>query len=178
MTDRKLIELLRSDPEQGLAAVVKQYSCYVYKIATSRLCGVCSKEDIEEAVSDIFIKFYTVGQESGFAFESVRGSLSLIGGRHCINVFNKHCKKPKLVSLDDVIELPADETGNTDIGGSLTDAIDKLGEPYTTIFIRKYFFGQTSKDVAKDLDIKPNTVDKRISRGLVRLRQILEEEEL
>lgn len=178
MTDRELIELLRSDPEKGLTAVVKQYSCYVYKIANIRLSGICSKEDIEETVSDIFIRFYTVGQESGFAFESVRGSLSLIAGRHCINVFNKHCKKPKVVPLDEVIELTADESSDTPLGRTLSDAIDKLGEPDTTIFLRKYFFGQSSKAIAKDLDMKPNTIDKRISRGLVRLRKILEEEGL
>lgn len=80
--------------------------------------------------------------------------------------------------LDEVIELTADESSDTPLGRTLSDAIDKLGEPDTTIFLRKYFFGQSSKAIAKDLDMKPNTIDKRISRGLVRLRKILEEEGL
>ena len=58
----------------------------------------------------------------------------------------------------------------------LYDALKALGEPDTTIFIRKYFFGQKSSDIALEMNLKPNTVDKRISRGLIKLRKILKEE--
>ena len=58
MTDNELIMLLKNDPEKGLSEVVGKYSGYVYKIAYGKLSGVCRREDIEEAVSDIFMKFY------------------------------------------------------------------------------------------------------------------------
>ena len=176
MTDMELIELLRSEPERGLAEVVRQYSHYVLKIANTRLGGICSREDIEEAVSDIFLRFYTVGRRSGFAVGSVRSSLSLIAGRHCINVFNKKCSRQNDLALDDFIEFMAAETDDKELSLMLTEAVKKLGEPDTEIFLRKYFFGQKTEDIAKEINMKPNTVDKRISRGLVKLRIILEEE--
>ena len=37
MTDKQIAELLTSDAEKGLAAAVKQYSGYVYKIVNGQL---------------------------------------------------------------------------------------------------------------------------------------------
>lgn len=180
MTDKELLGLLRSNPEQGLAAVVEQYSGYVLKIAYTRLSSVCSQEDIEEAASDVFLKFFEAAQKRDFVLESVRGMLSLIGGRHCINVFKKHCRRAEEVPLDETIEFAAgDATApeQLDEHTALAKALHSLGEQDEEIFIRKYFFGQSSSEIAQRLGMKTNTVDKRISRGLVRLRKILEEEE-
>ena len=58
MTDIEIIALLRSSPQKGLAAVFDRYSAYVYKIVYTKLGDICTNEDIEEAVSDIFFKFY------------------------------------------------------------------------------------------------------------------------
>ena len=41
-----------------------------------------------------------------------------------------------------------------------------------------YFLGQKSREIARDLNMKTNTVDKKISRGLKKLRAILEKEEM
>ena len=65
MEDNELLGLLKNSPQKGLAAVVKQYSAYVYKIAYTRLGRVCSREDIEEAVSDIFMRFFLASQNDG-----------------------------------------------------------------------------------------------------------------
>lgn len=178
MTDQELLLLLRSKPQAGLERVVGSYSNYVLKIAYTRLGSVCTHEDIEEAVSDIFLKFFNAGMKNGFEFGSVRGILSVIAVRHCINVFRQRCKRAEEISLDEIIEYVADETPQSSQENTpLAHAVDSLGEPDRTIFIRKYFFGQKTADIAKELHMKPNSVDKRISRGLVKLRKILKEGE-
>lgn len=175
MTDDQLLELLQSDPQQGLEAVVKRYSAYVLKIATTKLRDVCTKEDIEEAVSDIFLLVFKSGQKCGFKMKSLRAYISVIASRHCINVFNKHIKKSKIIPLDEIAETAASEDKVFEDNG-LAEALHSLGEPDEFIFVRKYFFGQTSKEIASELNMKPNTIDKRISRGLIKLRKLLEEE--
>lgn len=52
-----------------------------------------------------------------------------------------------------------------------------LGRPDSEIFMRKYFYGQKRRDIAEELGMKTNTVDKIVSRGLVKLRKILDEQE-
>lgn len=174
MSDRELIELLKCDPEKGLAAVVIRYTAYVLKIARTKLDNICTREDIEEIVSDIFFIFYQQGQKCGFEIRSLRAYISIIAERRCVNIFRQRIKREATVPLDDVDNSFVSESSeNYDM---LVDEIKKLGEPDTSIFIRKYFFGQKTADIARELHMKPNTVDKRVSRGLVKLRKIMEEE--
>lgn len=174
MTDIEIIALLRSSPQKGLAAVFDRYSAYVYKIVYTKLGDICTNEDIEEAVSDIFFKFYQSVQKDNREIHSLRGYLSLIAERHCIDVFRSRTNDIEPISYDEISDTISSPDRQPDT--ELYDALKALGEPDTTIFIRKYFFGQKSSDIALEMNLKPNTVDKRISRGLIKLRKILKEE--
>ena len=57
----------------------------------------------------------------------------------------------------------------------LIETIKKLGEPDSEIFIRKYYLGESTKEISKVLKIKGNTIDKRVSRGLGKLKKLLGE---
>ena len=175
MTDKELIRLLKKDPGQGLAAVIERYTAYVMKIAHIKLNDVCSSEDIEEAVSDVFYIFYKRSEQMGFELRSVRAYLSLISERRFTDVFRRSIKTAEQISIDEIAEtLPAEESPKEN--SELADAINKLGEPDKSIFFRKYFLGQKTNDIADELHMRPKTVDKRVSRGLVKLRKILEGE--
>ena len=174
MKDKQLLALLRKDPQKGLAETVDRYSAYVLKIAYTKLNGVCSREDIEEAVSDIFMAFYTGGMKCGFEIRSVTAFISVIAERHCLDLFRQKRRQPESVPIEEYEDVLAD--GGADPSGSgIADALYSLGEPDTSIFIRKYFFGQSSENIAKELGMKTNTVNQRISRGLKKLKKILEE---
>lgn len=172
MNDNELLALLRADPERGLAQTVSQYSAYVYKIASARLRGVCTREDIEEAVSDTFYIFFTYGQRRDFEIRSVRAMLSVIAKRNCINVFRRQSRQPETVCFDE-LENTIGEDESTD--EELINAIRLLGEPDSSIFVRKYYLGQKNIDIAKDLDMNINTLNVRLSRGLAKLKRILKE---
>ncbi len=171
MNDKELLRLLKADPERGLAQTVGQYGAYVYKIAFTRLGEVCSKEDIEEAVSDIFLAFFEEGRKRGFDVRSVGGFLTVIAKRHCIDVFRRESRREKSASLDE-LENTLSENAAPDT--ELIEAIKQLGEPDRYIFIRKYWFGQSNADIARELGMKPGTLNTRISRGLDKLKKILE----
>lgn len=172
MNDDELLDLLRREPERGLALTVGQYSAYVYKIASAKLNDTCTKEDIEEAVSDTFYIFFKSGQKCGFRIRSVRAMLSVIAKRHCINIFYKQSRQPETIGYDEIENLISDDE---DTDAELICAIKQLGEPDSSIFVRKYYLGQKNIDIAKDLDMNINTLNTRLSRGLVKLRKILEE---
>ena len=172
MNDNELLMLLKSDPERGLAQIVASYSAYVYKIAYARLSDVCTQEDIEEIVSDIFLIFYNTGKDSGFEISSVKAMLSVIAKRRCIDSFRSHSDHEHTASYNELENYISDDfTDNA----YLLEAISRLGEPDSSIFIRKYYFGQKNIDIAKDLGMNINTLNTRLSRGLKKLRKILEE---
>ena len=49
-----------------------------------------------------------------------------------------------------------------------------LGEPDREIFLRKYYLGQRTKEIARALNLRENTVDQKVGRGLKKLRVWLE----
>ena len=175
MDDKQLIGLLTSDPKEGLRRVVEVYSAYIYRIAYSKLLDVCPKEDIEEAVSDVFVSFYSYALKEGAALRSVAGPLSVIAKRRCTDIFRAKCRQTQTLPLEYAEDMPADEVIAE--RGELLDAIKRLGKPDDEIFIRRYFLGDSAPEIGKALGMKPNTVNKRISRGLDRLREILKEGE-
>ena len=174
MEDIELLELLKNSPHEGLAAVVKQYSAYVYKIAYTRLGRVCSREDIEEAVSDIFMRFFLASQNDDTEIRSICAYLAAVSQRHCINIFNRQIRRMPEIPLDEIDNIPCEDI-SAESNPELIDAVHKLGEPDSDIIIRRYYFGQPVSDIADDLNMKSNTVSKRLSRGLKRLKKILEE---
>lgn len=175
MNDNELLILLRSDPERGLAQTVTLYGGYVYKIAFAKLSDVCTKEDIEEIAGDIFFMFYNICKKENFEMRSVKAMLSVIAKRHCIDIFRRQSKQDQMTDYDDLENVISDDN---DIGGNayLLEAIHKLGEPDSSIFVRKYYFGQKNTDIAKELGMKESTLNMRLSRGLKKLKKLLEEE--
>ena len=175
MNDKELTELLKCDPQKGFEAVIRQYTPYVMKIARTRLAGVCTNEDAEEAVSDIFFKFYTAGKERGFDITSVKALLVVIAQRHCTDVFRRLSREVETVDYNELENLLADEDAAGD-EETLTEALKQLGQPDCDIFIRKYYFGQKNKEIAAELGVSPGTLNSKISRGLEKLRHILRRE--
>ncbi|MBR1752168.1 MAG: RNA polymerase sigma factor [Ruminococcus sp.] len=174
MNDNEITMLLKEDAQKGFEAVIRKYSAYVMKIARTRLIEVCSREDIEEAVSDIFLKFYYAVKERSFDIPSVKGLLAVIAQRHCTDVFRRQSKCEEMLDYNELENIIYD-TESTDDESRLIDALKRLGETDCNIFVRKYYFGQKNKEIAEELGIPLGTLNSRISRGLEKLRRILEE---
>lgn len=70
------------------------------------------------------------------------------------------------MSLDVEKKVTDKETRN-----ELMKVINSLGKPNSEIILRRYFYGQSSKEIADCLKLKENTVNKKISRCLVKMKK-------
>lgn len=181
MDDAELVGLIARDPERGLSELMAQHMGLVVSIVKGRLQSACSREDIEETVSDVFLEFYRgVGNyapEKG----SVKGYLCSIARRRAAEVYRRRLKEAAPLSLDDetAIDVTADDFS---IDGALLygerrqwlfTAINGLGEPDREIVVRKYFLNEPSKSIAKRLDMSVSAVDTRTHRALKKLKKLL-----
>ncbi len=174
MTDEQLLQLLRDEPERGFSALVFTYSGYVSTIARSKLGGCGTEADIEDAVSDVFVQFYQWMQAHPDADPQIRALLAVIAKRHCINRYYALTRQPIIDSFEHLLTEPADQSTAPDESVLLMQAVLSLGKPDSEIILRRYYFGQSSKEIGDALGIKPNTVDKKISRSLKKLREKLD----
>ncbi len=176
--------LLEKKPEKGLEKLMDMYTGLVYTIVYNKLISFCTKEDIEECVSSVFFEAYEKRSSIDLTKGTLKAFLAVLAKRRAIDVFRKKEKDiGKVVSLEqfevkkqeELIDIEVTSQGNeTKI--MVVESIKSLGEPDSEIFIRKYYFGQSTKIIANILGLKENTVDKKVSRGLVKLRKILEKD--
>ncbi len=175
VTNEALFRLLIEQPEQGLPLLIQQYGGYVHTIIRSKLQDAASKEDIEETVSDVFVMFWQWAKEHPQTEVNIRAMLAVMTKRHAINRFRALTRHTDCDSLDDMIIQP-EACSAADESVILMQTVKSLGEPDSEIILRRYYFGQSSREIGDALGLKSNTVDQRLSRGLKKLRMIFKED--
>jgi len=179
--EEKILALLNINPEKGLEKLMKSYAGLVYIIVHNKLYSTCSKEDIEECVSTIFYEAYEKRNSIDLTKGSLKAFLAVLAKRRAIDLFRKKAKSiGKVISIEDyegnvIAEgklSSATEGVERETKELLIESIKSLGEPDNEIFIRKYYFGQSTKIISMLLGLKENTIDKKVSRGLVKLKGI------
>ncbi len=175
--DENLLQLLRYQPEKGLKMLMDSYLGLVYNIVRNKLYSTCSIEDIEECVSSVFFEIYESRNNIDLSKGSLKSFLAVIAKRRAIDLYrNKENFIGKIVYFDGYDpenSLPINQYEiDKETKSVLLESIKALGEPDREIFIRKYYLGQSTKTIAKSLGFKENTVDKKVSRGLAKLKKI------
>lgn len=183
MADAELLELIRSNPEKGYTILIKQYENLIYAIVLNKLRSSCSREDIDDCVSDVFIEFYKKINRYNPDSGTIKTVISTLAKRKAIDKWRKSLHEKNIfisIENEDIQDiLPAQDDdmpeiiNNEDEKRRLWEAVKSLGEPDTTIIISKYFYGKTSKEIALQLLISPAAVQKRITRALIRLKLIM-----
>lgn len=180
ITEETLLEALRERPKDGIRMLTEIYGGLVYALTWRRLQGRLPKEDIEECVSDIFFEMYQCRDRIDLEKGSVKSFLLIIAERKAIKYYDRKAKPYDTVTLESEEGMGLRAT--TDVereveqheeSRRLMDAIHALGEPNSTIMIQKYYYGMTAKEIGKSLGISKNAVEKRIKRGLEKLRTAL-----
>ena len=166
-------DLLRRDPERALTQMLSAYSGLVYHAAAAVL-GRANHEEIEECVSDAFLVVYKSRERLDFSQGSVKAYLCATARNLAINRLNKSAGA-KQVPLDE-LSPSSDKTEDAAIRNmeqeELVGAVLALGEPDSKIILYRYYFNLPSKDIAKLIGIKPNTVDQRLRRAINKLNRL------
>lgn len=180
MSDTELLNLMYEAPEQGIDMMIQLYGKLVYSIIYNRIRSVGNTQDAEEGVSDVFIMFYqksdTYIPEKG----DIKVTLSVMATRKSIDLY-RHLLKENIQTQS--VDIMPDFADNSvpledhiilkEHRSSIFKAIHTLGEPDSEILLRKYFLGQRSKEIASILNLKENTIDKKVSRSLKKMRILL-----
>lgn len=181
MQDIELLNELKSDPNQGLNHLIDQYGGLVYSIIYGKLSSVGTEEDVKECASDVFMEFYQQQEKLDLTKGSIKAYLAVLSKNKGIDLYRKLARNAVRNSdvteewehFEDVTINLEQDVIRKEQKRILLQAISSLGIPDQEIFIRKYYFGQKTKEIAEILNLRENTVDKKISRGLKKLRIML-----
>ena len=181
MTDSEFKALMLKSAENAHRRLFDEYSGYVYSICANKLKDCGTKEDIEECLSDSFAAIFRYFDNESNRDGDLKGIIGTITKRYAIDYFRRLSGKiDRSVSIDDE-DFPKissdirvdDETEKAVIREIIMDCIDRLGKPDSSIIAFYFFYGRTSREIAKHLHMSDWTVQKRISRAKKKLEKLL-----
>ena len=182
MQDDELINILKTDPNTGMTLLLKQYAGLIHSVVKHKLAGqnFCDA-DIEHCVADTFSEFYCDLDKFREAAGSIRAWLCVIARHNAYDRLRRYKKEAGTLSLDaEGIAEPPDtslsveeELITEEFKEELLREINALGEPDSTILLRKYYLSESSKEVAERLNLNVSSVDTRAHRAIQKLRKLL-----
>lgn len=175
MEDHTLIQRLgRGDPG-ALEAAITRYGAYVATVIRNQLGRFATPEDVEELSSDAFVSLWQ--HRSTLKTERLRGWLGTTA-RNCARDF---LRKNSLltVNIDDCIILAEDSAHSLltkeERKRIVGEALLSLSSEDREIFLRYYFYGQSTAQIAEQMELNSNTIKSRLARGRAKLKEVLEQ---
>ena len=183
--EETILALLIDKPAEGIRILTAQYGGWVYSITWRRLQGCLRKEDIEECVSDVFFELYRCRDKIDLSKGSLKTFLLTIAERQAIKYYERKTDKFDKISLQEQLEKGEEPLSDHNVEQQtiqkeesrlLIEAIKGLGEPTASIVIQKYYYGMTAKEIGQRAGLSKNAVEKRLKRGLEKLKTVLQSE--
>jgi len=173
MKDEVLSELLKTDAEHGMRLVMKRYTGIVHAVIRRHLSPAFSS-DIEDVVADTFCEFYQTLSRWDPSRGSIKAYLCTIARHNAID-FLRHRQAPPL-PLDEA--LLTEDGAFFDAGPDealfkkvLIEAILSLDKTDRDIVMRKYYLGESTKEIASSLGMTVSAIDTRAHRAIQKLRK-------
>lgn len=183
MTDEEILSLVHKKNELGLSMIAEKYEKLLVYIAAGILGN--RTRDIEECVNDTYLKFWRNVENYDYTKASISTYLKVIVRNTAINRLRDLKRHEDKTHTDDVTELAstlADATQNIENlmvrkenQKKLNKVIANLGEKDRELMIRKYFYLQSSKVIAKAMTMSVTAVDSRLSRLRTKVKNEFEQ---
>lgn len=178
MDDVELLDLLRRNPEKGLKALTAQYSGLIYAVIRRNLPDAFCTADTEACAAEVISEFYFDLDKFDPSKGSVKAWLCVIARHNAVDL----ARRSKSV-------LPLDDEIHADIGGASLESnleeqelrravlseVKSLDEPDREILLRKFYLGESSKEIARRLKMSVSNVNTRTSRAVEKLRKRLDD---
>lgn len=173
MRDDEILGLLRENPEKGLKLLTKLYGGLVYAVVRRNLPGI-SDADIEACAADVFAEFYLELDKYDPSKGSLKAWLCVIARHNAVDAARKTKETLPLdeeaLSYEKNVES---ELENAELRRAVLDEVKSLPEPDREILLRKFYLGESSKEIAARLKMSVSNVDTRTSRAVEKLRKRL-----
>lgn len=175
-TEQRLAEHLKTGDAAALEKIIDEFSGYVCTVIRNFSRGALSEQDIDELCSDVFYGLWK-RRDNLDAELGLKAYLSAIARNAVKNRFRT--QKPP---AEDISELElADDLSIEELAerrelmSALYEALETLSETEREMFLRFYFYGEKSSEIAIKTGAAESSVRSKLSRTRAKLREYLTE---
>ena len=172
-----LIYLSLLDSEEEISKFELIYNTYKKQMYYTANNILKDSHLAEDAVHNAFLRIINnLEKIEDINSYKTKGLIVIIVKNVSIDIYRKNKKeRDNTIFIDDLDDINGyDEINKNDLG-DLEIAISKLPENYKQVFLLKFSHELTDNEISEILDIKPDNVRKRISRGREKLKNIFKE---
>lgn len=171
MTDRELILALNKGDVHALEELIDRYGKYVSSVLSRILSG--RRQDCEELTEDVFLAAWNNCHK--LREDKLKGYLGMIARNKAFNRLRD--LHEELPLEEDVLsedgDIPCDLAEQKDTARLIEQALSQLEPKQRELFVRHYWYGQTVKEAAEEMQINFSTAKTWLARGREQLREIL-----
>lgn len=169
--DDRILALLSAGDAEGITLLQQQYGSMVRYIVRGILHDA---RDAEECISDVYLRVW--GRFAGF--DPARGTLAtwLTAVARNAAVDRLRQRRPpdqRWEETDGAAPSPEDEVLRRERAEQLRQAVDTLSASDRVLFYRKYYYLQSTAQIAAELGLTERAVEGRLYRLRRRLRKAL-----
>lgn len=180
MDDKKLLKLLWERAESAVEMLARQYGKRLMSIAMNILG---THQDAEESVNDTYLAVWNQippqrpDPLAGYVYKTGR-NISLDRLKYITAAKRDNRYDVSIDELANFIPAPAlDETVEArELGDAINRFLGTLNRADRVLFLRRYWFGDSMQEIAKDLNLRRNTASVRLGRIRIRLQEYLTKE--
>lgn len=181
MEDSGIIELFFDRDEKAITYSIEKYGTYCYTIANNILGN---KEDSEECINETwFAAWNAIPPERP---RCLRAYFARITRNIATNIYRKNTSKKRGggeigIVFDELSECAADdiiiedEIEKRELVHYINSFLDALPERERAMFVRRYFFAESIRDIALRFKVRENYIRAMISKTRRKLKKYLEE---
>ena len=175
MDERKLVKKLNRRSRSALDWAVSRYTPYVSAVILRTLAGRACHEDVEELCADVFVALWThadtLDPEQG-----LRPWLATVAKNKAVDWLRRQHPSVSIPeNASDLSPGPEELAQRRDQSARLWAAVEALGEPDRTLFIRYYYEEGKLKSIAAELGLTQTAAKQRLFRGRKALKTMLQE---
>ena len=180
MEDRAIIQLLFDRAEAAIDALARRFGRRLYQIAMNILC---SSRDAEECVNDTYLALWNAIPPQrpdplcAYTYRVGRNT-----ALKKLRVNTAHTRNSAYdVSLDELAGCIGDDSAwealdARELGRAIDRFLDTQSRDNRVIFLRRYWFGDSVKDIARAMAITEGAVSVRLNRTRGALKHYLNKE--
>lgn len=174
MRESMILQNIKAGDPSGLKALMELYVPYISVIVWNILRDAMSPQDAEEVVSDVFLAAWE--QAADLKAGHVKGWLGTVARN---KAKNKLRQMGRTISLEEnSVDIPApndlSEAMEQDEERRLVrQAVDALPPEDKEIFLRHYYYAQSSKEISDHMALNESTIKTKLRRGRMKLKEAL-----
>lgn len=160
--------------EEAFQEIVLQYSKLLYTVSLSILGKQANRDDVEEIVSDVFLRFWQHPEKFNPEKSSLKTYLVIMTKSVALNKVKKHHRDFDRMTEFPLEELSEEVKNREDIWRIFFNALMILEEPTREICFERFFHEVKPRKIAKNLHLPLKEVNNRLYKGKKKIQKEME----